>query len=164
VPFEAPPQPAVTTAAPPRNHTLTVRLWCGFTFFVCAAMLTIGRFLTPSAEGLGTHQQLGMLPCGSMKAFGIPCPTCGCTTAVSHVAHFNFVSAFLTQPFGAVLGLFAGAAGALALFGLISGKWIGPSMFWFQWHWKKWVFGGLGLLALGWGYKIVLVLMAGTAK
>lgn len=58
---------------------------------------------TPSAKGFDTHVQIGMAPCGWPQVYGVPCPTCGCTTAASHVVHGEFVQAFVVQPFGALL-------------------------------------------------------------
>jgi hypothetical protein len=36
---------------------------------------------------------------------------------------------------------------------------VGPSMFWINWHWQYWVFGGIGTLLLGWVYKIIIIRM-----
>jgi hypothetical protein len=58
---------------------------------------------TPSAKGFDTHVQFGMAPCGWPQVYGVPCPTCGCTTAASHVVHGEILQAFVAQPFGASL-------------------------------------------------------------
>lgn len=60
---------------------------------------------TPSPQGYDTHVQLGLAPCGWPQVYGVPCPTCGCTTAASHVVHGEFVQAFVVQPFGALLAI-----------------------------------------------------------
>src|SRR5215467_13894008 len=72
-----------------------------------AAILLIGRFLRPSAEGVGTHQQLGLPPCAFLHFTGIPCPSCGLTTSVAHAARFHFYQSITTQPFGLVVFIFA---------------------------------------------------------
>ena len=72
-----------------------------------AAILLIGRFLRPSAEGVGTHQQLGLPPCAFLHFTGIPCPACGLTTSVAHAAHLQFFQSIVTQPFGFIVFLFA---------------------------------------------------------
>ena len=64
--------------------------------------LTIARFLSPSAKGYGTHQQLGLPPCIFFNLTGIPCPSCGLTTSFAHAARLHFYQAFLTQPFGLI--------------------------------------------------------------
>jgi hypothetical protein len=72
-----------------------------------AAILLIGRLLRPSAEGVGTHQQLGLPPCAFLHLTGIPCPSCGLTTSVAHAAHLHFTQSIVTQPFGFIVFVFA---------------------------------------------------------
>ena len=64
-----------------------IRLWSGFLLLMFVPMLGIGLYLKPSTKGLATHTQLGLPPCGFYTEYGWPCPTCGYTTAVTHVAH-----------------------------------------------------------------------------
>lgn len=63
-------------------------------------VLTIARVLSPSPNGLGTHQQLGLPPCFFHQLTGIPCPTCGMTTSFAYTVRLHFYEAFVTQPFG----------------------------------------------------------------
>jgi hypothetical protein len=156
----APPLPeAVATGggrmAPPQPFV--VRVWCAFTCLLCFSMLGMGLYLTPDPRGSGTHRQLGLPACGFYATTGYPCPTCGCTTAVSHFAHGQWVASFITQPFGFTVGLVALIAGCLCLVGLVTGRWIGPDMFTLSWYWRVWVYGGLGILAAAWAYKIAMV-------
>ncbi len=67
---------------------------------VSGIVLTIARALSPSPNGFGTHQQLGLPPCFFHQLTGIPCPTCGMTTSFAHTVRFHFYEAFVTQPFG----------------------------------------------------------------
>jgi hypothetical protein len=69
---------------------------------MCASgvVLTVARVLSPSPNGIGTHQQLGLPPCFFHKLTGIPCPTCGMTTSFAYTARLQFYEAFVTQPFG----------------------------------------------------------------
>ena len=46
----------------------------GLTAGICGGVLGFAAYLTPSAEGLGTHTQLGMPSCGWIHTMGIPCP------------------------------------------------------------------------------------------
>jgi len=138
---------------------MTVRLICSIIFFVSAAMLAVGFKLTPSTNGTGTHQELGLPPCGMLEFTGYPCPTCGCTTAVSHFAHGNLISSFVTQPFGFGVALLASLLVPFTFMGVATGTWYGPTMFWLSWHWQKWVYGTLGVLALAWIYKIIIIKM-----
>lgn len=85
-----------------------------------AAMLGIGRILTPNPTGVGTHEQLGLPPCMFLKLTGIPCPSCGLTTSVAYAAHLQFGASFLTQPFGLLIALIAYVSIPVALVLLIS--------------------------------------------
>ena len=67
---------------------------------VSGVVLTIARALSPSPNGWGTHQQLGLPPCFFHQITGIPCPTCGMTTSFAHTVRLHFYDAFLAQPFG----------------------------------------------------------------
>jgi hypothetical protein len=136
---------------------LAVRLWCSFLFLICSGMMGVGLWLTPDPQGLGSHQELGLPPCGFFLATGCPCPTCGCTTAVSHFAHGQILASLLCQPFGFAVALIATLLIPLTLLGALTGKWMGPSGFTLGWYWPTWVFGGVGLLIAAWIYKIILI-------
>jgi hypothetical protein len=156
----APPVMAIPRT--PAQRRLEVRIWSAFVFVLCAGMLGIGLWLTPKPAGTGSHEELGLPPCSFLATTGYPCPTCGCTTAVSHFAHGHILTSLLTQPFGFTVALAALIAACLSLVGIVTGKWIGPAMFTLQWYWRVWVFGGVGILVFGWVYKIMMVrLMVG---
>lgn len=76
---------------------------------VAATLTTLLLRVDPDPRGFGTHEQLGMDPCGFVLHYGFPCPTCGCTTAACLLVHGHPIDAFVVQPFG----------GALALAGLL---------------------------------------------
>jgi hypothetical protein len=120
-------------------------------------MLLVGLWLKPDQRGVETHTQIGLLPCGFMRVFKVPCPTCGCTTAVSHFSHGNLTRSLFTQPFGFAVALLATILVPLTAVGVVTGRWLGPSMFWLNWYWWMWVYGGLLLLLGAWAYKIWLV-------
>jgi hypothetical protein len=153
IPLAPPPSPAQAAAA----SRLKIRVWCTFTFVMCTAMLLVGLWLRPDARGVETHRQLGMLPCGFYMMTKIPCPTCGCTTAVSHFAHGNWGMSLFTQPFGFAVGLLAALLIPLTSIGMITGRWLGPTAFWMGWYWRMWVYGGIAFLLAAWLYKIWLV-------
>lgn len=163
---EEPKIPPVLEAAPPAQapaagataSACEVRIWSAVVFVISAAILGIGAYMTPSPRGLGTHaENLHLPPCGMYVVTGIPCPTCGCTTAVTWLAHGHLLKAIVTQPFGAAVGLAAVAGAFLGLVGLATGRWTGPSMFFFQWHWPSLMIGTGLLLLAGWVYKIYAV-------
>lgn len=147
-PQSAPPKETFTAAT-------RVRLWCLLIGGIALSLLIVGWWLQPDAHGHGTHQQLGFPPCGMLMYTGIPCPTCGCTTAVSHIAHGHMLAGIITQPFGAAVGFLSWVTLAIAVISAILGRWIGPSAFFLQWHVKKLLIIGLLLLAGGWAYKII---------
>jgi len=70
---------------------------------LAAALLLIARLLRPSADGVGTHRQLGLPPCLFLRLTGIPCPSCGLTTSVAHAARLHFYQSVVTQPFGLIV-------------------------------------------------------------
>jgi hypothetical protein len=77
------------------------------------AILAIAAWLRPDARGFGTHQQLGLPPCGFEAITHLPCPGCGLTTSFAHMAHGHPIDAFRAHLMGPLL--FAIVA-ALALY------------------------------------------------
>jgi len=104
--------------SPPRRGPLGVALG------IAGAALVVGALgLEPDPRGYGTHEQLGLPPCGFLPGSGIPCPTCGVTTAFTLVAHGRPIEAVAAQPFGALLG-----AIALALPVLLVASCVAPAL------------------------------------
>ncbi len=117
----------------------------------CLAVLIVAAFLQPLSRGHGTHQQLGLPPCGWVIAFDRPCMTCGMTTAFAFAADADFPRSFAAQPFGTVLAVLAGAvfwlAGGAAVFGWRVGAMFGGIRL-SRWLWALGAFAGAG-----WAYK-----------
>jgi hypothetical protein len=109
---------------------------------------------TPDARGHGTHERFGMEPCGWPSTYGIPCPTCGCTTAASQMVHGDVLGAMITQPFGAVVALLGMLAGLHAWVCLLRGRSFVDMLvrlpFW------RIVFALFVLLWAAWGYKYLV--------
>ncbi len=95
---------------------------CRALFLVAAAgaasAIALAAALGPDPRGYGTHERLGLPPCGLRAALGLPCPACGLTTAFAHAARGDVGASFRAQPFGLVL--FAACAAA-AIVGLAAG-------------------------------------------
>ncbi len=118
----------------------------------CLGVLVTAALLAPSAEGHGTHEQLGLPPCGFLSITGEPCMTCGMTTSFTHAANADFGKSFVTQPMGTVgviatatlfwIALHGAAFGSQAL--RLTGRLIRPR--------ALWVIGGLWTAS--WVYKI----------
>ena len=131
------------------------RFVAGVVALGCFGLLATASWLTPSGEGHGTHEQLGLEPCGFLAATGLPCATCGMTTSWSHAASGDYLSAFKTQPFGATLALVTAMVFWLALHTTLFGSRIGEAAS--KVLSDKIVWLGVGGLALGWAYKIVVM-------
>jgi hypothetical protein len=61
--------------------------------------------LDPDPRGYGTHEQLGLPPCGFLRDHGVPCISCGMTTAFAAMAHGQPLLALRSNPFGVLLFL-----------------------------------------------------------
>lgn len=126
----------------------------------CAAVLVIAALLTPDASGLGTHRQiLHLAPCSFVLTSGLPCPTCGMTTAFAWVMHGHPLTALIVQPAGAIfclatIGLLFFSLYVACFGSLVSVNWsrIGPVK----------LMLAVGLLILGgWAFKIAHGLLTG---
>ncbi|MCY2957629.1 MAG: DUF2752 domain-containing protein [Planctomycetota bacterium] len=115
---------------------------------LCTTMLAS---VTPDPRGYDTHVKLGMVRCSWPMHYGLPCPTCGATTAACHVVHGNLVQALIVQPFGAALAIAGMLFGLLAIWCLLRSR----SFFDVcrQLPGARLVVGGTALLLLSWLYK-----------
>ena len=146
------PPPTLPAA---RGAGLTARARAGSAALAagCLAVLLIAAWLEPAPAGHGTHTQLFMAPCAWPYFFGVPCPTCGMTTAFAHAADGHLAASFAAQPFGSLLavgaavGFWGGAIAAAT--GSPIGRFLGimtrPRVLWVV----------VALAAAAWGYKIV---------
>src|SRR5215471_6383207 len=89
------------------EFTIQDRIWYLVIAGLSSALLLTARLLRPSANGFGTHEQLGLPPCAFLHFTGIPCPACGLTTSVAHATRLHIFESILTQPFGFVVFLLA---------------------------------------------------------
>ena len=121
-------------------------------FLSTVAVLVTAFFLSPSKQGIGTHKSLGLPACGLYESTGVPCMTCGMTTAFSYAAGGDLVNAFITQPAGALLAVLTAMAAVVSGYALVSGMLLVP-----VWNsvWRaKVVVPALVVLVLAWVYKI----------
>jgi len=70
-----------------------------------AAALLVCRLVEPSPDGFGTHRQFGLPRCNAAAVLGIPCPTCGCTTAFAWMSRGRVGAALRANVFGVFLYL-----------------------------------------------------------
>ncbi|GJQ26732.1 MAG: hypothetical protein HBSAPP02_17640 [Phycisphaerae bacterium] len=63
----------------------------------------MAAILKPDPRGYGTHEALGMEPCGFVFMMGLPCPTCGMTTSFAYLMHGQPLASLKAQPAGFLL-------------------------------------------------------------
>ena len=142
-----------TGPAPGRSHEHGLLL--GFLLLANLGLVAMGLFLEPDERGYGTHERLGLQPCLPLKLWNVPCPGCGVTTSVTHAAHGDVVTSFLTQPLGLMI-----AASAVALF--LYGLWVHATGgdLWVRlhaWRWREVWMSLCGVTLLAWVYKLASV-------
>ena len=82
-----------------------VRAFLGSVGAGLAILLIVAACLSPSPQGFGTHQQLGLPECSIKMMFEMPCPSCGMTTSWSHMMRGQFISSCKANPGGALLAI-----------------------------------------------------------
>lgn len=120
---------------------------------LCAAVvLALSVWLKPDSRGIGTHEQLGLPPCGFVQMFeGMPCPSCGFTTTFALAAHARPLEAIKNQPFGFVLFVVTVLAVPVTLFAAVRSVSLFEATE--RWPWGRVFVGFLLLWLLAWLYK-----------
>jgi hypothetical protein len=121
----------------------------------CLGVLGLAAWLEPDPRGYGTAERFGG-PCGMLVTTGLPCPTCGMTTAFAYAVRGRFLAAAWAQPAGLVLALATGALAGVSLWTLGRGRWPQISV-WIMPHHLFLIL--LVVLLGGWAYKLVMVLL-----
>ncbi len=129
------------------------RIWAGAVIVGCAAVLGVAIKLQPDSRGYGTHQQLGAAPCGMIVRTGLPCPTCGMTTAFAYTVRGNWWAAFRSQPAGFILALTTIATVVISLRVVMTGRW--PRALLNDRFVFRLFIALLVLLVAGWGFKLL---------
>lgn len=131
------------------------RALAGFVAAGCLAVLVVAAGLVASERGHGTHEQLGLPTCGWILAAGVPCPTCGMTTAFASAAAGDWLASARAQPMGTILALAAAAAFWIALhvavFGSRAGRVCGRLLR------PRYLAIIAGVWAISWGYKVLVM-------
>lgn len=94
-----------------------------------AAVLATARWLEPDPRGFGTHQQLGLPPCGLLLQTGMPCPTCGMTTSFAWMVRGRIDRAWQANPAGCWIAPLCGVVAIWMLVGVICGRPVGSRTF-----------------------------------
>jgi hypothetical protein len=87
-------------------------------------MLAVAGMLKPNPYHMGTHQQLGFPPCTFLVLFGLPCPTCGMTTAWACLMHGDLLGAFQANIAGVFLALLAVTTAPWLTISALRGCWL----------------------------------------
>ncbi len=157
------PLPQATTARPldaPANSRFRTRLIAGLIALGGGGVLALAMTLEPDPRGFGTHEGLGLLPCGMILTSGIPCPTCGMTTAFALLMNGRPVAAFVAQPAGAAMCLATIGAFFVSGWCLVAGR--TPRVRWERINAFRWMIGFGVVLTGGWAFKIAHVLLSDT--
>lgn len=89
---------------------------------VAVTVLGIAVWLDPDNRGFGTHEQLGLPPCGYLETTGELCVSCGMTTSFAHMAEADPVPAWQANPVGVALFLLTLATPFWLIHALVTGK------------------------------------------
>ena len=122
-------------------------------------LLVVAAVLQPDVHGVGTHRQLGLPRCGFDLTTGLPCPTCGMTTAFALTVRGRWIEAAQTQAAGFVLALATAGIALLAVGGVVTGQ--RPALNWYRIKPDRLVFWVAAGFVAAWGLKIALVLAVG---
>lgn len=118
-------------------------------------LLAVSAWLQPSANGHGTHTQLGLAPCTFLGMTGLPCPMCGATTTFALWADGRPLDGLINHPFASLLFVGTAAVSAVAWSEALAprGRWqkLGDAIAPYELRLLS-VF--LGLMAASWAYSL----------
>ncbi len=120
-------------------------------------VLLLSRWLQPDPRGFGTHEQLYLQPCNFHALTGLPCPSCGMTTAFAHMARGEVLQAFKAQPMGALLFVSSVLLLPISLWETFRGKFFFEKFLRLPWGRLSWVLAAL--FALSWIYKLLTTII-----
>ncbi len=119
----------------------------------CFWLIGTAFSVEPDGRGFGSHEQLGLEPCGYLKSHGHPCPTCGMTTSFAHTVRLQIPSALAANPAGTLLCLLCLVLPGILVHSMLTGEPIGR---FFMGKWTGyWIFIALFIIGASWAYKIL---------
>lgn len=135
------------------------RVVAGIVMIVCLSVFVVAGMLKPDKRGYGTHREFGLPPCQLLYQTGIPCPTCGMTTAVAHIAHGDFLAGIIAQPAGAIFAILIAMTGVISGYVMVTGSavWVYLRRLYRPGH--GWMI--IGLIIGAWIYKVVIAVWFG---
>jgi hypothetical protein len=135
------------------------RIAWGVIALLCVSILAVAVYLQPDPRGYGTHERLGLPPCGFIVTTGLPCPTCGMTSSFAYMMHGHPLRAFVAQPAGALLCVGTVFTALYALSAAVQGHMLG-----IQWDRLGPVRVALTIIFVfigSWGVKLALGILSG---
>lgn len=140
----------------PPVRPILARLIAAAVILPVGAVLFVAARLLPDPSGEGTHRQLGLPACGFLVATGLPCPTCGMTTAFSYAVRGRLLKALWAQPAGALLCVAMMLTIPAALVVLITGR--GWQIDWYRLRPDRLLWVLLAVFLGAWGFKLLIAL------
>ncbi|NLX14630.1 MAG: DUF2752 domain-containing protein [Phycisphaerales bacterium] len=144
----------------PLEHRLWGRVYAAGLAAIAMSLMVVAARLQPDKYFMGTHQQLRMPPCGFVTLTGLPCPTCGMTTAFAHAVRGHVLQAIRAQLAGFILALGVMLMAVFSLISIVTGR--RPSLNWYRVRPESLLWWSLALLVAAWALKIVIGMCDGT--
>jgi NADH:ubiquinone oxidoreductase subunit 6 (subunit J) len=107
----------------PQTH----RYWPAAALLAAVIVLTLACLLRPDPRGFGTHEHLFLPPCMFLRITHLPCPFCGMTTGLAHMARGEAVDAALCNPGAPLLFALTCLGGVLSVRALVVGSRVLPA-------------------------------------
>jgi len=101
------------------------RLLVAMVTVAIVVVMALASRLTPDPRGFGTHQQLGLPPCGFLTATGITCPHCGLTTSFCWFVRGEWDQSWHVNPAGSLLAVGCVGLWPFLLVMCLRGNWAG---------------------------------------
>ncbi len=133
--------------------------WVATPFFLgSSAILLLATYLGP---GYGLHEAFGYPVCGFKITSGLPCISCGMTTAFAYAADGNLLGALRVQPFAALLAVATAVLAIVSGYALVSGMSLAPIG---RAVWRpRVIIPALVLLVASWVYTLLVTLFTGAS-
>lgn len=136
-----------------RHEHRSVRRRAAVILVAAASVLGVARWLNPDDPEMPMNRQLGIPACSWMTDFGIPCPTCGMTTAFAESAHGHWLRAIVSQPAGWLEFVLVCILGLVSLVELVTGT--GWRINWYRLRPGRAVIVAVSVVLLSWAYKVL---------
>ncbi len=142
------------------EHAIYGRAYAVGFFLAAATIVFTAARLRPDTRHIGTHQQLGLPPCGFLTVTGLPCPTCGMTTAFVYTVHGHIFEGIRSQVAGFVLAIGTVAVGLIGAVAAVTGRRV--SINWYRVNPLHCLWWGAAFIVAAWGIKMAVGLADGT--